>query len=135
MKMTRAIIIDMLSGAADIDIFTILAVTNITGLTAGVLVTGTTLAIDPAHAAFQSLAQGETLDIIIAYDIIDGDGGVVAQTVTVTLTGINDAPVSVDFAVNGTEGDGIVGSTPINGNFLSTSSDVDNGCNRFTGQC
>ena len=122
-----AIIIDMLSGAADIDIFTILAVTNITGLTAGLLVTGTTLAIDPAHAAFQSLAQGETLDIIVGYDIIDGDGGVVAQTVTITLTGVNDAPIAVDFIVYGIEGDGIVGTTPMNGNLFVMTTDIDNG--------
>ncbi|MCF6274462.1 MAG: cadherin-like domain-containing protein, partial [Robiginitomaculum sp.] len=84
--------VDMLTGASDIDAGDVLSVANVAGLTAGVTFAGSTLTIDPADAAFQSLALGEVLNIVVSYDVVDGNGGSVAQTATITITGANDAP-------------------------------------------
>ena len=115
--------VDMLSGAADVDFGTILAVTNVTGLTAGVTLTGVTLNVDPADAAFQSLALGEVLNIVVSYDIIDGAGGSVPQTATITLTGTNDAPV-VAAALTAAANEDDASFTI---DMLAGASDVDNG--------
>jgi len=45
------------------------------------------LTVDPADAAFDYLAVGATTQIVVSYDIEDGNGGTVAQTETITITG------------------------------------------------
>ena len=86
--------VDMLDGASDIDNGAVLAVANVTSLTAGVTFDGTsTINVDPSGAAFQSLAVGETLAIVVNYDVVDEHGASVAQSITITITGANDAPV------------------------------------------
>ena len=45
------------------------------------------------NAAIQYLAEGETLTQTYTVTVDDGQGGTVDQTVTVTITGTNDAPV------------------------------------------
>ena len=57
--------------------------------------------VDPSDAAFQSLAVGAVLDIVVSYDVVDEHGAGVAQTATITITGTNDAPV-VTAAVTAT---------------------------------
>ena len=47
--------------------------------------------MDPS--AYNSLAEGESEFIEYSYNVIDGNGGSVTQTVTITITGLNDAPV------------------------------------------
>ena len=59
----------------------------------GVSVSGHTLSVDPEHAVFNSLAQGETSTIVVSYKVTDAHGATVAQTETITVTGTNDAPV------------------------------------------
>ena len=49
---------------------------------------------DPGHA-FDNLAPGQTRDTVIAYIVADGMGGHATATVTVTVTGVNDAPVTL----------------------------------------
>ncbi len=44
---------------------------------------------------FDNLAAGETRDTVITYRIADGNGGTSEATVTVTVTGANDAPVAL----------------------------------------
>ena len=56
----------------------VLSIANVTGLAAGVTFAGTTLTVDPSDAAFQSLAIGETLDIIVSYDVVDEHGASVS---------------------------------------------------------
>jgi len=60
---------------------------------AGVSLTGAVLSVDPADAAYEGLAAGETTEIVVSYDVSDGHGGTVTQSATITITGTNDAPV------------------------------------------
>ena len=46
-----------------------------------------------ANAAYQHLAQGATQAVVANYTVSDGLGGSATSTLTVTLTGTNDAPV------------------------------------------
>ena len=57
------------------------------------------------EAAAQYLAAGETVTEHYVVTVDDGNGGTVAQTVTVTITGTNDAPT---IAVAGTDAIGAV---------------------------
>jgi len=75
-------------------------------------------------AAVQQLALGETRDDIFTYVIADEHGAPVTQTLTITVTGVNDAPVADnDFNV-ATEG---AGDQIVAGNVLANDSDIDNG--------
>jgi VCBS repeat-containing protein len=51
------------------------------------------LVFDP-EGDFESLGAGDTLDTSFVYQVNDGHGGVGEATVTVTVTGANDAPVA-----------------------------------------
>ena len=53
-----------------------------TGLSAGVTLVGDTLQVDPSNAAFQSLAVGQHADIVVSYNVVDGNGGVTPQSAT-----------------------------------------------------
>ena len=48
--------------------------------------------------AFDDLAPGETRTTTVSYIIADGNGGSAVATLTVTVTGTNDAPVVIDPA-------------------------------------
>ncbi|WP_418152357.1 VCBS domain-containing protein [Litorimonas sp. RW-G-Af-16] len=87
-----AFTVDLLEGADDVDNGAELSIAGLTGLVAGVTLDGSTVSVDPSDAAFQALAVGESQVIIINYNIVDGEGGSVAQSATITITGTNDAP-------------------------------------------
>lgn len=53
------------------------------------------LVFDP-EGDFEALGAGDTLDTSFTYQVHDGQGGVGEATVTVTVTGANDAPVAAD---------------------------------------
>nr|CBA28230.1 hypothetical protein Csp_A06240 [Curvibacter putative symbiont of Hydra magnipapillata] len=114
---TDPVSVNLLQGASDVDMgeTATLSVTNLTykvgtgaasttlpaGLTLSV--DGKTLSIDPAHAAFNSLAQGAKLDIVVSYLVKDAQGATVKQSATLTITGTNDAPtLTVNTATNST---------------------------------
>ncbi len=87
--------IDLLSGASDPDQGDILSVSDLTltsGDATGVSVSGAALNVDPA--AYQRLAAGEAEVITYAYQVSDNGGASIAQTATVTIFGVNDAPVA-----------------------------------------
>jgi VCBS repeat-containing protein len=98
--------VNLLSGATDIDTgeTATLALSNVSYnvgngvasavLPAGLSLTAGILAVDPANAAFNHLAPGETIKIIASYDVTDVHGATVAQTETIIITGTNDAPVA-----------------------------------------
>ena len=44
---------------------------------------------------FDNLAAGDTRDTVITYRMSDGQGGTAEATITVTVTGVNDAPVAL----------------------------------------
>jgi VCBS repeat-containing protein len=106
--------VNLLQNATDPDRGAALSIANVVGLVAGLTLVGTTLTVDPANAAYLSLADGQQQPITITYDVIDGQGGSVAQTATITLTGVNDAPTVTGAVVaNGTEdGGSLVVLTP-----------------------
>ncbi len=85
--------VDLLQHAADLDTSDVLNVAGLSlsgGDAAGVIQNGNSLEVDPA--AYQHLALNETEVITYDYNVIDGNGGAVAQTATITITGANDAP-------------------------------------------
>jgi VCBS repeat-containing protein len=115
--------LNLLSGAADVDNGAILSVANVAGLVAGVSLSGSTLTVDPSNAAFQSLAVGEQRTITVSYDVQDQQGATVAQTATITVTGTNDTP-TVAAALTSATTDG---SAAYSINLLAGAADVDNG--------
>lgn len=85
--------VDLLADAADIDASDTLSVANlqVTGDDSGVTSNGNSLTVDPS--AYNGLAVGESATIDYTYDVIDGNGGSVGQQATITINGVNDAPV------------------------------------------
>ena len=59
---------------------------------------------------FQSLAKGEQTTTSVTYSIDDGNGGTDTATLTITVTGVNDAPEAVNDSKTTNE------DTPINSN-------------------
>jgi VCBS repeat-containing protein len=87
-------VIDLLEGASDPDDgeTQTLSVANISGLEAGLVLSGSSITVDPKNAAFQSLAVGVPQVITVNYDIVDAQGDTVAQTAKITIKGTNDLP-------------------------------------------
>jgi trimeric autotransporter adhesin len=68
-------------------------------------------------AALQSLPAGASATDTFTVLVDDGKGGTVTSTVTVTITGVNDAPTTADISVTGDEDSNIGGAV--------VSSDID----------
>ena len=49
--------------------------------------------LDASDAAYQHLAAGATTDVVVSYTVSDGLGGSDTGELTITVTGVNDAPV------------------------------------------
>jgi len=115
--------LDALANASDIDDGAVLSVLAPPSLPAGVTYDGPThsFVLDPADAAYQSLAAGETTVVTVNYQVSDGTVSVAASAQW-TVTGTNDAPV-VSGTVTGTATeDGPTSSLVA----LANASDVDN---------
>ena len=82
----------------------------------------TTLSIDPSDAAYQSLAQGEELEVIVNYTVSDGIASTPAQAIF-TINGMNDAPVVSAPILSAATEDGAI----VNVNGLANATDVDHG--------
>ena len=103
------LIVDLLDGASDPDDGDTLHVAGlalVSGDASGVTVDGDSLTVDPD--AYNYLASGESAVIIYDYDIVDGNGGSVPQTATITITGEDDGPAAFLYfqardAANGRE--------------------------------
>ncbi len=78
---------------------------------------------DASHAAYQSLAQDATLDVVANYTVTDEHGETSTSTLTITLTGTNDAPIAVADTNAGLE------DSKIKGTVAANDSDVDNDAN------
>ncbi|PUE44765.1 hypothetical protein B9Z45_16615, partial [Limnohabitans sp. 2KL-17] len=63
-------------------------------LPAGITLSGSTLSVDPTNPAFDNLAAGATRVIEVSYLVKDVGGLNVNQTVSITITGTNDAPTA-----------------------------------------
>ncbi len=85
--------VDLLAGASDPDTGDTLGIAGLTlvsGDARGVTVAGTLLNVDPS--AYNDLAVGQTEVITCSYSIVDGNGGLVSQMATITISGLNDSP-------------------------------------------
>ena len=90
---------------------------------AGVSLNGAALTVDPTNAAFAHLALGQSTTIVVSYNVTDVHGATVAQTGTITVTGINDAPiVAAPLTLGATQG-----TAPFNANLLTGATDPDDG--------
>ncbi|MDJ0825475.1 MAG: Ig-like domain-containing protein [Rhodobacter sp.] len=79
-----------------------------------------TFTYDP-NGAFETLAGGATGTDTFDYTVDDGNGGTDTGTVTVTITGVNDAPVAAGGLADQTADDAETVSIPTAGDF----SDID----------
>lgn len=59
---------------------------------------------------YQSLAEGESRDVAIDYVVTDDQGATSVSTLTVTVTGANDAPVTTSQWAEATEGETATGT-------------------------
>ncbi|MFP4393953.1 MAG: Ig-like domain-containing protein [Anaerolineales bacterium] len=89
-----------------------------TGALGSVTNNTTDVTYDPG-AAFQYLAVGESAEDVFAYTVADGHGGVDTAIVTITMTGLNDAPVAADDTATTDE------DTPVAIDVLANDSDID----------
>jgi VCBS repeat-containing protein len=73
---------------------------------------------------FQTLGAGQTLTDTFAYTIQDRKGAADSSVVNVTITGVNDAPVTTADDATAVQEDGCITAS---GNVLANDSDVDQG--------
>ena len=83
-----------------------------------------TLTYAADDASFEALAVGGSTTDSFDYEVADGNGGTDTATVTITVYGINDAPVAVDDAGSTDEDTVLNVAAP---GLLSNDSDVDTG--------
>jgi len=101
-----------------------------TDLPAGFSLTGSTLHVDPTNAAYNHLSISQSTQVLVSYTVSDGHGGTVAQTETVTITGVNDNPTASAATVGLTETTATEAGTVVkSGNALTAvgAADVDTG--------
>ena len=80
-------------------VLTVSAVSGLSALGANILLVDGVITYDPRGAAvLQGLAAGETAQDTFTYTVSDGLGGFDTATVTVTVAGVNGAPVAVGDA-------------------------------------
>ncbi|MBY8824498.1 Ig-like domain-containing protein [Sphingomonas colocasiae] len=105
-----------------------LAATDVDGDTLTYALTGTvpaglTLNADGSYsfdpASYDSLAAGVKQDVVANYTVSDGKGGTATSTLTITVTGVNDAPVATAATNTATE-DGAV----VTGQLVATDADA-----------
>ena len=77
---------------------------------------------DPSDAAYQHLADGATTDVVATYTVTDDKGATDTATLTIHVTGVNDAPTAGNDTANATED-----AAPVTGTVATNDSDVDDG--------
>ena len=117
--------INALANASDVDQGTTLSVVEVPdSLPAGVSYDSEShsFTLDPSDAAYQSLAQGQAMDVTVSYGVTDGKATVPAS-VTFTVTGTNDAPVVTGAVMDSATEDG----AEVTVDALANASDIDQG--------
>ncbi len=116
--LTVAAVDGVLANDTDIDTGSTSAVSQVAGAAGGVgtsvaMTGGGAITIDAdggytfvPGADFDNLAVGETATTVVAYTVQDDNGAESSSTLTITVTGTNDAPVVVDTQMNLTGVDG-----------------------------
>ena len=115
---------DVLSNDTDVESDTLsVSALNTTGTTGSVTdLTNGTFNYDP-NDQFEYLAVGETATDTFSYTVSDGNGGTDTATVTVEITGVNDAPTANDDSGVGYSTDEDTSFTT--GNVLTNDTDPD----------
>lgn len=101
----ETVTLDLLDGVTDPDPGSVFSI-SITGALPGgitLLSDGHTLALDPAHPAFDVGNQGQTATYDVAYTVSDQGGASIARTARFSVAGINDAPTAVDVSGSTTQ--------------------------------
>lgn len=80
---------------------------------------------DPGNAAYDHLAAGQPQVLHIPVTVSDGHGGTATQTLQITVTGTNDAPVVAGTSVNAGAVTEDAATTTVSGTMAAT--DVDDG--------
>ena len=91
--------VNLLDGASDIDLSDTLSVVSLqleAGDPQGITFDSQTSTLEVDSSAYAELAEGEIETVEYSYQVDDGQDGQVAQTATLEIEGINDAPVSQD---------------------------------------
>ncbi len=76
---------------------------------------------DAGNAAYQALAKGEVQTVVASYTVTDEHGATATSSLTLTITGTNDAPVAVVDAGS------VVEDAILTGSVAANDSDVDHG--------
>lgn len=114
------VLVDVLANDTDIDNGAVLTVASATAPDGqgSASVVGNQVEFDPG-TDFDYLDTGETADVIVSYTIQDEHGATSSSTVTITVSGTNDAPVANDDTATTDE------NTAVSGNVLANDTDVD----------
>lgn len=121
----EALIIDVLANDSDVDHNAVLHVSAASvpaGQGAVTINPDNTLAFDPG-SDFDHLAQGASATVTITYTVADEHGAEDTKSVTVTITGTNDAPV----VTSGAQAGSVQEDTTQSVSGQVTSTDVDHG--------
>ena len=81
----------------------IISAVDTTGTTGSVTLSGGNVSYDP-NGNFETLGTGQTASDSFGYTVSDGNGGSDTATVSVTINGVNDAPVINNTSTSTTEG-------------------------------
>ncbi len=119
---------------SDADTGDVVSVSGVVDGTLGVAIAGSngglftinadgSISFDP-NGEFESLAIGESLDTVAYYTVEDGNGGESIGTVTMTVTGSNDAVTARDDALT-TDEDSIFNGSVLQNNGSGADSDID----------
>ena len=114
-------LVNLLTGAGDVDDGSTLHVSTLVGLPAGLLQAGNFLVVDSSNAAFKHLAQGDSQVVTVNYNVVDEFGGSVAQSAKITITGVNNAPTVSTIVIGAATDGGAVQTIDL----LAGASDVD----------
>ncbi|MDA7522034.1 DUF5011 domain-containing protein, partial [Akkermansiaceae bacterium] len=84
---------------------------------------------DPSHSNYQSLEEGETQELVAEWTVTDAKGGSSASTLTISVSGINIAPVITVISGTDTIEPGVTwadaGATADTGEVVTASGTVD----------
>ena len=98
-----ASLLDLTLGVTDPDEIDSLTIADfsVTGSSAGLVLLGNEVSVDPS--AYNALEAGSTSTSVLNYDAVDSTGLSVSHSATITFTGVNDLPTSLDATVTAAE--------------------------------
>ena len=96
-------LLDLTLGVTDPDEIDSLTIADfsVTGSSAGLVLLGNEVSVDPS--AYNALEAGSTSISVLNYDAVDSTGLSVSHSATITFTGVNDLPTSLDATVTAAE--------------------------------